>query len=61
MARNHLAALLILLPFLSGCSLSDAFWNVFDGYYTEGGYTSADRRYHYEQQVEPSREMRFSP
>jgi hypothetical protein len=47
----------ILLPIISGCTLSDALFSAFGGYYTEGGYTREEKRYHYQGQVDESRRL----
>jgi hypothetical protein len=47
-------ACLFLLPAISGCAMSDAVFAVFGDHYSDGGYTRADRKYHFEQQLEAS-------
>lgn len=55
MLKHRLLACFALLPLLSGCSVSDAMFNVFGDHYSGGGYTRAEKEYHYNQQVEASR------
>jgi len=46
---------LAILSMFSGCTVSDALFSVFGDHYTGGGYTRAEKEYHYNQQVEASR------
>ena len=55
MRRTILIGGLLFLPFLAGCTLvSDLFFGAFSDGYTGGGYTSADKKSHYDQQRERS-------
>jgi hypothetical protein len=55
---GHIACLLFL-PMLTGCAVSDVLFEVFGDHYTGGGYTRADKEYHYNQRVEAS--QNYSP
>jgi hypothetical protein len=44
-----------LWPLLAGCTVSDALFAALGDHYTDGGYTRAEKQYHYNQQVEASR------
>jgi hypothetical protein len=49
-----LIAVLTFLPLLTGCTVADALFGVFGSYYTDGGDARADRKSHYDQQVQAS-------
>ncbi|HRX81081.1 MAG TPA: hypothetical protein P5307_18560 [Pirellulaceae bacterium] len=52
----------LLLSTVSGCKVSDALFAVFSKGYTEGGYSEADKKYHYDRQIEGSQHYNpFSP
>ena len=62
MSKRTLLSFLLLLPTLTGCAISDTLFEVFGDHYTGGGYTRAEKEYHYNQQVEASREYaRWNP
>ena len=42
---------LLCLPFVTGCALSDIFYNLFGDAYSAGGATSAGRRMDYDERV----------
>lgn len=48
-------AILLVLTTFTGCTVSDALFSVFGDHYTGGGHTRAEKEYHYNQQVEASR------
>lgn len=54
MKRMCVCVALAFLPLLAGCTISDALFAVFGDSYSGGGYTQADKQYHYNQQVEAS-------
>jgi hypothetical protein len=47
--------LIVGLLLFSGCTVSDALFEVFGGHYTGGGTTQAQKREHYDHQIEASR------
>ena len=55
MRKTTLIVCLIFLPMFAGCTVSDALFAVFGEHYTDGGYARAEKEYHYNQQVEASR------
>ncbi len=44
--------MLIVGSLASGCAVRDMMFSMLEGGYTEGGTTSAERRWHYERSVE---------
>jgi len=55
MKRIVFLAILGILTTFTGCTIPDAIFSVFGDHYTGGGYTRAEKEYHYDQQVEASR------
>jgi|GEM_PF-4376023 len=43
---------LFVLTLLTGCAMSDTVFNLFGDHYTGGGTTRAEKRHHYDQQIE---------
>lgn len=57
MRKNILLAALLLLPpfFAAGCAMSDALFMALGDYYSAGGETRAEKKYHFDRQVEAAR------
>lgn len=53
MPKKGSAALAIALATFSvGCAMHDVLFGLFESGYTDGGTTTAEKRYHYGQQIE---------
>ena len=46
---------LLLVSTLTGCAISDVVFSAFGDHYTGGGTTRAEKKYHYDQQIEASK------
>ena len=54
MKRILYAVAFVLMPTLTGCTVSEALFSVFGDHYSGGGLTREEKQYHYKQQVEAS-------
>ena len=52
MRKIALLVVLMTIPFVAGCAMSDALFSVFGDYYSDGGTTPAEKKYHYDRQVD---------
>lgn len=52
MRRTALLAILLSFSLLSGCAVSETLFNVFGDYYSAGGTTREEKKYHYDRQIE---------
>ncbi len=59
MRKSAIIIFVLSISMFSGCSMSDLIFGVFRDGYTGGGYTTADKKDHYDRQVEASRN--YSP
>lgn len=53
MRKAIILACLLLLPALTGCTVSDALFSVFGDHYS-GGYTREEKKYDFDRHVEAS-------
>jgi len=54
MRKAIILTLFVMLPALTGCTVSDALFAVFGDHYSGGGYTREEKEYHFNQQVRAS-------
>lgn len=54
MRKTMLIVCLLMLPLLTGCTMSDALFSVFGDHYTEGGFTRVEKEEHFNQKFQAS-------
>jgi hypothetical protein len=56
MRKAALTAILLILPALSGCAMSDVLYDLFGHGYSNGGTTDVTRRDDYDRRVQESKQ-----